>query len=147
MFFAQNTYCHAPKSIEPMSHAEKILVVEDDQLTSRILNFILKKEGYAVSSSQNGLDAIERMHVIQPDMVITDVMLPLKSGLEVTSYCKTHFPHIPVIVLSALGDEEGTVTNAFKLGADDFVAKPFNPNELLLRVRRLLTKLEVTIAV
>ncbi len=130
-----------------MTHAEKILVVEDDQLTSRILNFILKKEGYAVSSSQNGLDAIERLHVIQPDMIITDVMLPLKSGLEVTSYSKTHFPHIPVIVLSALGEEEGTVAKAFNLGADDFVAKPFNPNELLLRVRRLLTKLEVTIAV
>ncbi len=130
-----------------MNRTEKILIVEDDQLTSRILNFILKKEGYAVSSSHNGLDAIERMNVIQPDMVITDVMLPLKSGLEVTSYCKNHFPHIPVIVLSALGEEEGTVAKAFNLGADDFVAKPFNPNELLLRVRRLLTKLEVTIAV
>lgn len=130
-----------------MSHVEKILIIEDDQLTLRILNFILKKEGYAVSSSQNGLDAIERMHVIQPDLVITDVMLPLKSGLEVTSYCKTHFPHIPVIVLSALGAEEGTVTKAFKLGADDFIAKPFNPNELLLRVRRFLTKSEITIAI
>lgn len=130
-----------------MSHAEKILVVEDDQLTLRILNFILKKEGYAVSSSQNGLDAMERLHVIQPDLVITDVMLPLKSGLEVTSYCKTNFPHIPIIVLSALGVEEGTVTKAFKLGADDFVAKPFNPNELLLRVQRLLTKSEITIAI
>jgi two-component system response regulator VicR len=130
-----------------MNHAEKILVVEDDALTLRILNFILKKEGYAVSSSQNGLDAIERMHVIQPDLVITDVMLPLKSGLEVTSYCKNHFPHVPVIVLSALGEEEGTVTKAFNLGADDFVAKPFNPNEFLLRVRRFLTRTEVNIAI
>lgn len=130
-----------------MNHAEKILVVEDDALTLRILNFILKKEGYAVSSSQNGLDAIERMHVIQPDLVITDVMLPLKSGLEVTSYCKDHFSHVPVIVLSALGEEEGTVTKAFKLGADDFVAKPFNPNEFLLRVRRFLTRTEATIAI
>ncbi|AXP82080.1 Transcriptional regulatory protein YycF [Mariniflexile rhizosphaerae] len=130
-----------------MNHAEKILVVEDDALTLRILNFILKKEGYAVSSSQNGLDAIERMHVIQPDLVITDVMLPLKSGLEVTSYCKDHFPHVPVIVLSSLGEEEGTVTKAFNLGADDFVAKPFNPNEFLLRVRRFLTRTEATIAI
>ncbi|MEX2350786.1 MAG: response regulator transcription factor [Flavobacteriaceae bacterium] len=130
-----------------MSNAEKILVVEDDLLTLRVLNFILKKEGYAVSSAKNGLDAMERMDVIQPDLVITDVMLPLKSGLEVTSYCKDNFPHIPVIVLSALGEEEGTVTKAFKLGADDFVAKPFNPNEFLLRVRRLLMKKEVRIAI
>lgn len=130
-----------------MSNAEKILVVEDDLLTLRILNFILKKEGYAVSSAKNGLDAIERMNVIQPDLVITDVMLPLKSGLEVTSYCKNNFSHIPVIVLSALGEEEGTVTKAFNLGADDFVAKPFNPNEFLLRVKRLLMKKEVRIAI
>lgn len=130
-----------------MNNAEKILVVEDDLLTMRILNFILKKEGYAVSSAKNGLDAIERIETIQPDLVVTDVMLPLKSGLEVTNYCKDNFPHIPIIVLSALGEEEGTVTKAFKLGADDFVAKPFNPNEFLLRVRRLLMKKEVRMAI
>lgn len=100
-------------------------MVEDDLLTMKILNFILKKEGFAVSSAKDGLDAIERIAVIQPDMVITDVMLPLKSGLEVTSYVKDNFPNIPVIVLSALGEEERTVTKAFELGADDFVAKPF----------------------
>lgn len=130
-----------------MNNAEKILIVEDDLLTMRILNFILKKEGYAVSTAKNGLDAIERLDVIQPDLVVTDVMLPLKSGLEVTSYCKEKFPHIPIIVLSALGEEEGTVTKAFKLGADDFVAKPFNPNEFLLRVKRLLTKKEIRMAI
>lgn len=110
-----------------MNNLEKILVVEDDLLTMKILNFILKKEGFAVSSAKDGLDAIERIAVIQPDMVITDVMLPLKSGLEVTSYVKDNFPNIPVIVLSALGEEERTVTKAFELGADDFVAKPFIP--------------------
>jgi two-component system response regulator VicR len=130
----------------PMSDAVKILVVEDNLLTLQILNFILKKEGYEVSSAKNGLDAIQRMDDLQPDLVITDIMLPLKSGLEVTSYCKDNFPHIPVIVLSGLGEEEGTVTKAFNLGADDFVAKPFNPNEFLLRVRRLLMKKEVRLA-
>ena len=130
-----------------MNNFEKILVVEDDLLTMKILNFILKKEGFAVSSAKDGLVAIERIAVIQPDMVITDVMLPLKSGLEVTSYVKDNFPNIPVIVLSALGEEERTVTKAFELGADDFVAKPFNPNEFLLRVKRLLTKKNARIAV
>jgi two-component system, OmpR family, response regulator VicR len=130
-----------------MNNAEKILVVEDDLLTMRILNFILKKEGYAVSTAKNGLDAIERIETIQPDLVVTDIMLPLKSGLEVTNFCKEKFPHIPIIVLSALGEEEGTVTKAFKLGADDFVAKPFNPNEFLLRVRRLLMKKEIRMAI
>jgi two-component system response regulator VicR len=116
----------------------KILVVEDNLLTLKILNFILKKEGYIVYNAVNGMDAIERISEIQPDLLITDVILPLKSGLQVTSYCKNNFPHIPIIILSGLGEEEGTVTKAFNLGADDFVAKPFNPNEFLLRVSRLL---------
>jgi two-component system response regulator VicR len=130
-----------------MSNILKILVVEDNLLTLRILNFILKKEGYEVTSAENGLDAIEFLDDLQPDLVITDVMLPLKSGLEVISYSKDNFPHIPVIVLSGLGDEERTVSKAFNLGADDFVAKPFNPNEFLLRVKRLLMKKEVRIAI
>lgn len=130
-----------------MGEAVKILIVEDNLLTLKILNYILKKEGYEVSSAENGLDAIESIGTIQPDLVITDVMLPLKSGLEVISYCKDNFSHVPVIVLSGLGEEERTVTKAFKLGADDFVAKPFNPNEFLLRVSRLLMKKEVRLAI
>lgn len=130
-----------------MSEAIKILVVEDNLLTLKILNFILKKAGYAVSSSENGLDAIERIGEIQPDLLITDVILPLKSGLEVTSYCKNNFPQIPIIILSGLGEEESTVTKAFNLGADDFVAKPFNPNEFLLRVSRLLMNKKESIVI
>ena len=84
---------------------------------------------------------------LQPDLVVTDVVLPLKSGLEVISYSKNHLPQTPVIVLSGLGEEERTVTKAFQLGADDFVAKPFNPNEFILRISRLLMKTEVRLAV
>ena len=63
-------------------------------------------------------------------------MLPFKSGLEITAYIKSNFPQIPVIVVSALGKEDQTVIEAFKLGADDLIAKPFNPIELVLRVKR-----------
>lgn len=129
-----------------MSQTIKILIVEDNLLTLKILNFILKKQGYEVSSAENGADAIEHIGKTPPDLLITDVILPLKSGLEVTSYCKTNFPHIPIIVLSGLGEEEGTVTKAFNLGADDFVAKPFNPNEFLLRVSRLLMNKKTNIS-
>jgi two-component system response regulator VicR len=128
-----------------MSNALKILVVEDNVLSVRILNFILKKEGYEVITAENGENAIKCIDDLQPDLVITDVMLPLKSGLEVTSHCKVNYPHIPVIVLSGLGEEERTVTEAFKLGADEFVAKPYNPNEFLLRISRLLMQKEARI--
>jgi len=123
-----------------MSNLKKILIVEDDELMIKILQFVLKKEGYQLTVAKDGLNAIERIPIIEPDMVLTDVMLPYKSGLEVINFIKDKYPAIPVIVLSALGEEERTVVEAFKLGADDFVAKPFNPNELILRVKRLFNK-------
>lgn len=121
-----------------MNSEKKILIIEDDELMIKVLQFILKKEGYQLTISKDGLNAIERIPLIAPDLILTDVMLPYKSGLEVINYVKENHKNIPVIVLSALGEEERTVVEAFKLGADDFVAKPFNPNELMLRVKRLL---------
>lgn len=121
-----------------MHNGKKILIVEDDELMIKILQFILKKEGYQVSIAKDGLNAMERIPVIIPDMVITDIMIPFKSGLEVISYVKENYKNTPIIVISSLGEEEGTVVEAFKLGADDFVPKPFNPNELIVRVKRLM---------
>lgn len=118
----------------------KILIAEDDVLMIKILEFILKKEGYQVTSCKDGLNAIERIPVLIPDLIITDIMLPFRSGLEIIGYTKENFDNIPIIVVSSLGEEEGTVIEAFNLGADDFVSKPFNPNELLLRVKRLFAK-------
>ena len=117
----------------------KILIVEDDELMVKILEFILKKEGYQVTSCKDGLSAIEKIPELIPDLIITDILLPFRSGLEILGYSKETFENIPVIVVSSLGEEEGTVVEAFRLGADDFVSKPFNPNELLLRVKRLFT--------
>lgn len=120
-----------------MHNGKKILIVEDDELMIKILQFILKKEGYQVSIAKDGLNAIERIPVIIPDMVITDIMIPFRSGLEVISFIKGNYKNTPIIVISSLGEEESTVVEAFKLGADDFVPKPFNPNEVVARVKRL----------
>jgi two-component system response regulator VicR len=123
----------------------KILIAEDDILMIKILEFILKKEGYQVTSCKDGLSAIEKISELIPDLIITDIMLPFRSGLEIIGYSKRNFENIPVIVVSSLGEEESTVVEAFNLGADDFVSKPFNPNELLLRVKRLFTKTQHSI--
>lgn len=123
-----------------MNSDKKILIIEDDELMVKILKFILNKEGYQLSVIKDGLSAVEQIHSINPDMVITDLLLPYKSGLEVIRFVKENFEKIPIIVLSALGEEEHSVSEVFKLGADDFIAKPFNPNELVLRVKRLLGK-------
>jgi DNA-binding response OmpR family regulator len=119
-------------------HTKKIFIIEDDNMTIEILKFIFSKEGYLLSISKDGLDAIERIPEEIPDLVLTDIMLPMKSGLEIIQFIKDNYANMPVIALSSLGEEEATVLDAFKLGVDDFIAKPFSPNELLLRVKRCL---------
>lgn len=117
---------------------KKILIIEDDNLIIKILEFILKKEGYEIHIARDGNHGIEKIGTLLPDLIITDVMMPYKSGLEITAYAKKNFPTIPVIIVSALGKEDQTVIEGFKLGVDDFIAKPFNPIELVLRVKRFV---------
>lgn len=114
----------------------KILIAEDNVLIMKILECILKKEGYQVTCCKDGLEALEKIPLLIPDLILTDIMLPFRSGLEIIGFSKEHFENIPIIVVSSLGEEEGTVLKAFSLGADDFVSKPFNPNELLYRIKR-----------
>lgn len=114
----------------------KILIIEDDKIIKNIIEFLLKKEGYQIEFAEDGLIGLEKINSFLPDLIITDIMLPYKSGLEITSYAKSNFPHIPVIIISSLGKEDLTVIEAFKLGADDLIAKPFNPVEMVLRVKR-----------
>ena len=120
------------------SNEKKILIIDNDEMTIEILKFILKKEGYIISIANDGVSALERIPTILPDLVITTIIIPLKSGMQIISEIKQNFKDIRVIALSSLGEEENTVEEAFKLGVDDFIAKPFNPNELLLRIKRFL---------
>jgi len=115
----------------------KILVVEDNQLILKVIETKLKKEGYEVINCENGKEAIERITDSLPDLVITDIMLPYNSGLEIVNFVKEKLQkNIPVIVLSGLGQEK-TIEEAFKLGADDYMTKPFNLSELLMRIKRV----------
>ncbi len=117
----------------------KVLVVEDDEMILRTLEFRLKKDGYTISVARNGKEALEKLKHDSFNLVLTDLMLPFVTGMEVLSHIKSNYPNLPVIVLSG-ADEEGTIMDAFKLGADDFIAKPFSPGELTLRVKRLLIR-------
>ncbi len=117
---------------------KKILVIEDDKIIINIIEFLLKKEGYQIEIAIDGNEAFKKIESIQPDLVITDIMLPYKSGLEITSFSKKIHPNVPVIIISSLGKEDMTIIEAFKIGADDLLAKPFNPIELILRVKRLV---------
>lgn len=116
----------------------KILVAEDEPLMLMAIEAKLKNEGFEVVVAQDGREALKSLETSVPDLIITDILMPYTSGLELISIVKSNQnKKIPVIVLSGLGQED-TVMEAFQLGADDFITKPFNPTELAVRVKRLL---------
>ena len=117
----------------------KILVVEDDAIMLASIEHQLKQEGFFVSTANNGREAMLMFETDNPDLVITDILMPLTSGLEFLGLIRSGPKKIPVLVLSAL-DEEDTVVEAFNLGADDFLTKPVKPGELTVRVKHLLKK-------
>ncbi len=120
-----------------------IHVIEDDILLLKTLAFKLSKEGYVVVTSKNGFDAIEYLKENEPDLIVTDIMMPFVNGLEIISFVRNEKKSkMPIIVLSSAGLEK-IVLEAFELGADDFVTKPFSPNELAIRIKKIFIRLSV----
>lgn len=118
---------------------KKILVVEDEDLIRKALEFRLKKDGHQVVPVMDGRAGIQAIETDKFDLVLTDLMLPYNNGLEVVSKLKEVSKETPVIVLTNIGLEH-VVLEAFSLGADDYMTKPFSPNELSVRVKRLLSR-------
>lgn len=115
-----------------------ILVAEDEIIMLKTIELRLKKDGHNVVVCQDGREAVAKIEEMSPDLIITDVMMPFLSGLEIIGTVrKKGGRKIPIIVLSAMG-QENVVLEAFQLGADDYITKPFSPNELSVRVKRYL---------
>lgn len=115
----------------------KILIAEDEPIMLKIIELRLKKDGHQVIVTADGKQALEQIALHDPDMIITDIMMPFSSGLEIVEMVKQReHRKVPVIILSAMG-QENVVLEAFNLGADDYITKPFSPNELSMRVKRL----------
>ena len=122
----------------------KILICEDDYMTLKALQHHLKKEGFDVEVTANGREAIFKMDKSKFDLVLLDIHMPYMNGLEVINYIRnTRKSKVPIVVLSRVG-LESTVQEAFSLGADDYITKPFNPSELTTRLNRLLINDEKT---
>ncbi len=121
-----------------MKEAKNIVLAEDNTTLSQLLKFRLQKEGYTIFIAQDGKKAIELIEKHHPNLILTDIMMPFISGLEVISHVRNKLKlETPIIVFSAAGQEE-MVLKAFNLGATDFMAKPFSPNELIIRIKRIL---------
>lgn len=116
----------------------RILLVDDEPILLKAVEFKLKKEGMDVTTASNGEDAVEILQNSDSfDLLISDVMMPGLSGMELLKSVKANNSQMKVLLLTGLKTED-TVVDAFDMGADDFMTKPFNPKELVLRVKKLI---------
>jgi two-component system KDP operon response regulator KdpE len=117
----------------------RVLVVDDEQ---RILSFLsskLKASGYEVLTASNGIEALEQIEAQEPDLVVLDILMPKKDGFETLKELRTFSP-VPTIILSAKGTNADKV-KGLNLGADDYLAKPFSPDELVARIEAVKRRL------
>ena len=128
----------SPRAAPTPATIARVLVVEDDPTVLEVVTRYLEREGIVVDAVADGLVALEHAASCWPDLVVLDLMLPGLDGLEVCRRLRAQAP-VPVIMLTARGDEDDRVIG-LELGADDYIAKPFSPRELTLRVQAVLRR-------
>ena len=115
-----------------------ILVVDDDDRIRELVKQYLLENKYLVTTAKDAFDAKNKIEMIKFDLIVLDIMMPKKSGLELTSEIKKEID-LPIILLTAKGETSERVVG-LEFGADDYLGKPFEPKELLLRIRNILNK-------
>lgn len=116
-----------------------ILVVDDEPMVREVITSYLERDGYRVASVADGAAALRWLEVGEPDLVILDLMLPAVDGLSVLAQVRRNRADLPVVVVTARGEEPDRVLG-LELGADDYVVKPFSPRELVARVTSVLRR-------
>jgi len=119
---------------------ENILVVEDEPSIAEVVSLYMKRAGYAVTSAADGRQAMAAFEKLKPDLIILDLMLPEVDGLTLTRWVRER-SNVPIIMLTARREEIDRIAG-LELGADDYVVKPFSPQELVSRARAVLRRLE-----
>ena len=122
----------------PLPPSRLVLVVDDEPMLRNLLSRLLRMEGYDVIEAQDGEEALSQVEARQPDLVLLDVMMPARDGLDVLGDLRKTSA-VPVILVSALGQEADRVLG-LKLGADDYVVKPFSAAELSARIESVLRR-------
>ncbi|ANF24829.1 MAG: DNA-binding response regulator [Pseudomonas sp.] len=124
------------------SASQRILMVEDEEDIAFLIRFMLERHGFVVDHAADGRQAIEKITTSSPpDLTLMDIMLPYHDGLELIERLRAQagWAQVPVLMLTAKA-READIVRALELGADDYVTKPFQPEELLARIRRLLRR-------
>ncbi|NFA60161.1 response regulator transcription factor [Clostridium sp. FAM 1755] len=120
---------------------KKILIIEDELAIADLMSYSLKKEGYIVKSVDNGTDGIEYTKRFKPNLIILDLMLPDVSGFDVCRNITQSF-NIPIIMITAKCDITDKVLG-LELGADDYITKPFDMREVLVRIRSIFRRIDI----
>ena len=122
-----------------MADDAHILVVEDDErLRTRLARYLVE-QGFRVTAAEDAEAAREKLGFLQPDLMVLDVMMPGESGLDLVQALRHEHNNVPVLLLTARGAPEDRIAG-FRAGADDYLGKPFEPEELVLRLRALLRR-------
>jgi DNA-binding response OmpR family regulator len=119
----------------------RVLVVDDDPTVAEVVLGYLRRDGFEAAHAADGLSALAIAAQAPPDLVVLDLMLPGIDGLEVCRRLRAERPELPVVMLTARGEEDDRIAG-LEVGADDYVVKPFSPRELALRVRSVLRRTE-----
>ena len=123
-----------PKEYGP----ERVLVVEDDNMISKLLSIVLEHHGFEVKIADDYASAATALQDSEPSLILLDLMLPDGNGLDLLKWVRDDLGKgVPVVVLTAFRQEDKAL-RAFELGANDFISKPFRPRELVARVQRVL---------
>ena len=120
--------------------AQKVLVVDDEQNIRDLAALYLEKEGFSVEEASNGREALSRFQQTQPALVILDVMMPGMDGFEVCRELRREHD-VPILMLTARSEDVDKIVG-LELGADDYMTKPFNPREMVARVKAILRRFE-----
>ena len=120
---------------------ERILLADDDTVTTRFVSSLLQQAGYEVLIAEDGRQAYELAIDHQPDLILADLVMPYQDGYALLRALRTQngLSGVPVVILSAL-DREEDIVRGLEEGADDYVVKPFNARELVVRIRKLLER-------
>ncbi len=116
-----------------------VLVVDDDARLRSLLSRYLAENGFRVSTASHADDARDKMRFLAPDALVLDVMMPGETGLALTTALRAERAHVPILLLTARGAPEDRIAG-FESGADDYLGKPFEPRELVLRLRAMLRR-------
>jgi DNA-binding response OmpR family regulator len=119
-----------------------ILVVDDEKNIVQLVRMYLANEGYEVEVAQTGAEALDKARQVKPSLIVLDLMLPQINGLDVCKQLR-HESDVPIIILTARGDDVDRIVG-LEIGADDYISKPFNPRELVARVKAVLRRARPT---